>query len=54
MQKPFTISPRVIAHLGEDLIKNERPVAEEEAEEEVDIYKDLPREAWFRHVEEKE
>lgn len=23
MQKPFTISPRVIAHLGEDLIKNE-------------------------------
>ena len=38
----------------EDLIKNERPVAEEEAEEEVDIYKDLPREAWFRHVEEKE
>ncbi len=38
----------------EDLIKNERPVAEEETEEEVDIYKDLPREAWFRHVEEKE
>ena len=38
----------------EDLIKNERPVAEEEAEEEVDIYKDLPREAWFRHVEKEE
>ena len=38
----------------EELIKNERPVAEEEVEEEVDIYKDLPREAWFRHVEEKE
>jgi hypothetical protein len=38
----------------EELIKNERPVAEEEVEEEVDIYKELPREAWFRHVEEKE
>ncbi len=38
----------------EELIKNERPVAEEEVEEEVDIYKNLPREAWFRHVEEKE
>ena len=23
MEKPFTIAPRVIAHLGEDLIKNE-------------------------------
>ena len=38
----------------EELIKNERPVAEEEVEEEVDIYKNLPREAWFRHVEERE
>ena len=38
----------------EELIRNERPVAEDEEEEEVDIYKNLPREAWFRHVEKEE
>ena len=38
----------------EELIRNEKPEAEEVEEEEVDIYKNLPREAWFRHVEEKE
>ncbi len=37
----------------EELIKNEKPEAEEVEEEEVDIYKDLPREAWVRHVEDE-
>lgn len=38
----------------EELIKNEKPETEDEVVEEKDIYKELPREAWFRHVEEKE
>ena len=38
----------------EELIRNERPVAQEEVEEEEDIYKNLPREAWYRHVEDEE
>ncbi len=37
----------------EELIRNEKPEAEEVEEEEVDIYKDLPREAWVRHVEDE-
>ena len=38
----------------EELIRNERPVAQEEVEEEEDIYKNLPREASYRHVEDEE
>ena len=38
----------------EELIRNEKPVAEDEEEVEEDIYKNLPREVWYRHVEEKE
>ncbi len=37
----------------EELIRNEKPEVEEETEEEVDIYKDLPRDAWVRHVEDE-
>ena len=37
----------------EELIRNEKPETEDVEEEEVDIYKDLPREAWVRHVEDE-
>ena len=38
----------------QDLINNIKPVQEEVEEESEDIYKELPREAWIKHVEEDE
>ena len=38
----------------QDLINNIKPVQEEVVEETEDIYKELPREAWIKHVEEDE
>ena len=38
----------------QDLINNIEPVQEEVVEETEDIYKELPREAWIKHVEEDE
>ena len=37
----------------QDLINNIKPV-QEEVVEETDLYKELPREAWIKHVEEDE
>ena len=37
----------------QDLINNIKPV-QEEVVEEIDLYKELPREAWIKHVEEDE
>ncbi len=37
----------------EELIRNEKPEAEEVEEEVDDIYKNLPRDAWVRHVEDE-
>ncbi len=37
----------------EELIRNEKPEVEEVEVEEEDIYKNLPRDAWVRHVEDE-